>query len=1152
MDRRETRTRPGDGRHLDWDGCLNARDLGGLPAAGGHETRRAAIVRADAPDCLTADGWSAVQAHGIRTIVDLRNDDERTPDLALRPDGLTTLRLPLDGSEDREFWDRWSSGAQFGTPLYYRAFLDRFPERTARIVAAIAQAPPGGVLVHCVVGRDRTGLVTMLLLALVGVAPDDIAADYALSGERLPAASSNGGARRTTARCSREFVPVPRPPAPGGRPLPRGRGRCGGGPPRGGGVGRPRPPRPGPPAPRADDLSFTSPRSPPGTVGRCAAARSPSPSPRAPSRCARPRPRRRRSGSGARPASRRWVACSSPRGARSSSGRSRPAGRSRRTGASTGRSMRAAAPTAVRVVDVAAAKVIQSLPIPGGYVGVGFAPDGRTAYVSGEPTDGKAPPGAKGAGGDVIHVFAVDPASGHATEGDPIALAGTRAGQAAQDELPPKSSAKAWPEGLAVTPDGKRLVVALGQADQAAIVDLASRHVTLADVGRYPYGVAIDPHRPRAYVTSEYDGTVSVVDLASGALVKTIGVGGPAGDRYAHAEGIAADPTADRVYVAVTNRDLVAVIDTAHLAVEQEISVRRPEAGGSSPVAVAVAPTGARSTSRTPTRMSSWGSRSPTAGRAPRRGRGTSCGRARSARSAATAGRSPGPGARRRGGAWRGASGASSTRSCTARPSGPAPGRGRRPTTATRAASCGPTGPATGRSPAAARDEPPAGASPPPCAAPAGRCPRCAPAPRPGELPGVHRYDVIGRLPTAWYPTGVSVSGDGQRLVWLAGRGYGSGSNKDGTDISQTLVGRAGVLDRPSDRELRAMTARAEAQTVPTDTRPRRPARRSSAPAAGRAPRSSTSSTWSRRTGPTTRSSAPSRAATATRAIELFDDNGVPGPAGGVTPNAHALTRTFPLLDHVLADSEASTDGHKITSGSISTDYTNRYVSSSRGRKGNPDIFPIGLPANGFVFDQAVRQGISFQNFGELGAGNQPFADDGRPTFQAVVRATDPSYPTQLNGSCEPAYPRPPGTPNTVALHRRQRARRRHRRAGGGGEPHRHVRARLPARGGGRDRARVHLHDPVQRPHQRDRPRRLHAQGPGGRQRPRARPARGACQPVVDLGRQRDLRAGGRQPVGDRPRRRAPHPRLRDQPVGAAARSCTRATTSTRSCAPPS
>ena len=86
-----------DDRHLDWQGCHNARDLGGLRTADGGETRWGAVVRADAPDQLSADGWAALEAHGIRTIVDLRNDDELRPDLVDRPPGLTTLHLPLDG-----------------------------------------------------------------------------------------------------------------------------------------------------------------------------------------------------------------------------------------------------------------------------------------------------------------------------------------------------------------------------------------------------------------------------------------------------------------------------------------------------------------------------------------------------------------------------------------------------------------------------------------------------------------------------------------------------------------------------------------------------------------------------------------------------------------------------------------------------------------------------------------------------------------------------------------------------------------------------------------------------------------------------------------------------------------------------------------------
>jgi protein tyrosine/serine phosphatase len=96
------------------------------------------------------------------------------------------VHVPLDDVEDTDFWEWAWANELDGTPLYYRSFLERKPERCAAAVAAIARAEPGGVLFHCGGGRDRTGLVALLVLALVGVAPEEIAADYKLSNLRLP------------------------------------------------------------------------------------------------------------------------------------------------------------------------------------------------------------------------------------------------------------------------------------------------------------------------------------------------------------------------------------------------------------------------------------------------------------------------------------------------------------------------------------------------------------------------------------------------------------------------------------------------------------------------------------------------------------------------------------------------------------------------------------------------------------------------------------------------------------------------------------------------------------------------------------------------------------------------------------------------------
>lgn len=174
-------------RHLDWDGCFNVRDLGGLYTSDGRKIRRGAIVRADSLDRLTPDGWRALTSYGIRTIIDLRNDEERCANPPDRPANVTTAHIPLDDTADNRLWDYIRDNELDGHPLYYPYFVQQKPQRCAAVLAAIAQARPGGVVIHCNVGRDRTGLITLLLLTLAGSSPDDIAADYELSATRLPA-----------------------------------------------------------------------------------------------------------------------------------------------------------------------------------------------------------------------------------------------------------------------------------------------------------------------------------------------------------------------------------------------------------------------------------------------------------------------------------------------------------------------------------------------------------------------------------------------------------------------------------------------------------------------------------------------------------------------------------------------------------------------------------------------------------------------------------------------------------------------------------------------------------------------------------------------------------------------------------------------------
>ena len=170
-------------RILAWDGCKNVRDLGGLNTSTGHKTRWGAVIRSDHPAKLTADGWSALHAHGIRTVISLRTHGlvEDISDIVPRPPDVESMIVEIEDVTDMEFAQKWASSDLWSTPLYYSEALNRWPQRHAAAIKAIAQAKPGGVLFHCKRGHDRTGIISLLLLALVGVSPEDILADYELS-----------------------------------------------------------------------------------------------------------------------------------------------------------------------------------------------------------------------------------------------------------------------------------------------------------------------------------------------------------------------------------------------------------------------------------------------------------------------------------------------------------------------------------------------------------------------------------------------------------------------------------------------------------------------------------------------------------------------------------------------------------------------------------------------------------------------------------------------------------------------------------------------------------------------------------------------------------------------------------------------------------
>jgi protein-tyrosine phosphatase len=178
-------------RDLTWDGCLNVRDLGGFPTADGDKTRFGSVVRADSVSQLTQAGWEALVEYGVRTVLDLRGDHEREDDPP-RELPIEVLHIPFMEASDEE----WNELAERLDALYplpvadatreaYLLFLEEFKPNVGAAFKTLVNAPKGGVVVHCVGGKDRTGLLTALLLHVAGVPIEAIAEDYAVSEERL-------------------------------------------------------------------------------------------------------------------------------------------------------------------------------------------------------------------------------------------------------------------------------------------------------------------------------------------------------------------------------------------------------------------------------------------------------------------------------------------------------------------------------------------------------------------------------------------------------------------------------------------------------------------------------------------------------------------------------------------------------------------------------------------------------------------------------------------------------------------------------------------------------------------------------------------------------------------------------------------------------
>jgi protein-tyrosine phosphatase len=174
-------------RHLNIPGTYNVRDLGGYLTQAGQVTRYRVLLRAGNLNTLSSAAQQQLIQYGVATVVDLRDEQEiqQFPTVFAQTDQVQYFNRPLLGTllNADETWQAEKNDYTLLHELYCK-YLERCQSQIGAVITTIAEQLPN-VVFHCHAGKDRTGIIAVLLLAAVGVTDDAIAEDYSLSASEI-------------------------------------------------------------------------------------------------------------------------------------------------------------------------------------------------------------------------------------------------------------------------------------------------------------------------------------------------------------------------------------------------------------------------------------------------------------------------------------------------------------------------------------------------------------------------------------------------------------------------------------------------------------------------------------------------------------------------------------------------------------------------------------------------------------------------------------------------------------------------------------------------------------------------------------------------------------------------------------------------------
>ena len=174
-------------KRLALENVKNARDLGGVPTLDGNVVNWGKFLRTASLDDITSEEIDILKDYGVSTIIDLR----RTNEIPFESQTHKALKANFDfnhislapNEEFRKEEIDQIINKEISIGASYRALIDNFPK--VKQIMEVCANNAGVILFHCQEGKDRTGIISMILLGIANVARADIIADYEISSAYL-------------------------------------------------------------------------------------------------------------------------------------------------------------------------------------------------------------------------------------------------------------------------------------------------------------------------------------------------------------------------------------------------------------------------------------------------------------------------------------------------------------------------------------------------------------------------------------------------------------------------------------------------------------------------------------------------------------------------------------------------------------------------------------------------------------------------------------------------------------------------------------------------------------------------------------------------------------------------------------------------------